>query len=80
MLNQSMRQTSAIATILLTLMFACSAEGQTSPKWRIVGPGGGGTMIGPTISPFDSRVVFEHCDMSGAYVTPDSGLSWYADS
>src|SRR5689334_3373888 len=43
---------------------------------KIIGPGGGGTMIGPTISPHDPKVVFEHCDMTGSYVTLDGGLSW----
>jgi photosystem II stability/assembly factor-like uncharacterized protein len=33
-------------------------------------------MIAPTISPHDPRIVFEHCDMTGAYVTLDGGLSW----
>src|SRR6267143_5803202 len=44
--------------------------------WRVLGPGGGGTMIGPTISPHDPSVVLEHCDMTGGYVTTDGGSSW----
>jgi photosystem II stability/assembly factor-like uncharacterized protein len=40
------------------------------------GPGGGGTTIAPTISPHDSQLVVEHCDMTGGYVTHDNGLSW----
>jgi photosystem II stability/assembly factor-like uncharacterized protein len=44
--------------------------------WRVIGPGGGGTMIGPTISPHDPNLVVEHCDMTGAYITTDGGLSW----
>ena len=44
--------------------------------WRIVGPGGGGTMLRPTISPHDPRLVVEGCDMTGAYVTHDAGDSW----
>jgi len=45
-------------------------------SWKIIGPGGGGTMIGPTISPHDSAVVVEHCDMTGNYITWDGGQSW----
>ncbi len=44
--------------------------------WRVLGPGGGGTMIRPTISPHDPKVVVEGCDMTGAYITRDGGESW----
>jgi hypothetical protein len=44
--------------------------------WRILGPGGGGTMRRPAVSPHDPRVVVEGCDMTGAYVTRDGGNSW----
>ena len=44
--------------------------------WRILGPGGGGTMVSPTISPADPNLVLEHCDMTGGYVTTDGGTSW----
>jgi photosystem II stability/assembly factor-like uncharacterized protein len=44
--------------------------------WQVVGPGGGGTMVSPTISPHDPSVVLEHCDMTGGYITRDSGSSW----
>ena len=33
-------------------------------------------MIAPTISPHDSRLVVEHCDMTGGYITHDDGESW----
>ena len=33
-------------------------------------------MISPTISPHDSNLVLEHCDMTGAYVTTDGARSW----
>ena len=44
--------------------------------WTILGPGGGGTMIEPTISPHDPAIVVEHCDMTGAYLTLDGARSW----
>lgn len=44
--------------------------------WTIIGPGGGGTTIGPTISPFDPNLVVERCDMTGDYITHDGGRSW----
>jgi photosystem II stability/assembly factor-like uncharacterized protein len=44
--------------------------------WTIVGPGGGGTMIAPTISPHDPGLAVEHCDMTGAYITLDGAQSW----
>lgn len=45
-------------------------------EWRVLGPGGGGTMVDPTISPHDPRIVAEHCDMTGAYITLDGAQSW----
>jgi len=66
------------------LALAATAWAATQPAgpaarqdaWRIVGPGGGGTMITPVISPLDSAAVIEHCDMTGGYITRDNGLSW----
>ncbi|MFL6208634.1 MAG: hypothetical protein ACJ74W_07260 [Pyrinomonadaceae bacterium] len=44
--------------------------------WRVLGPGGGGTTISPTVSPHDPHVVVEHCDMTGGYITTDGARSW----
>ena len=45
-------------------------------EWRVIGPGGGGTMRRPAISPHDAKVVMLGCDMTGAYLTGDGGASW----
>jgi photosystem II stability/assembly factor-like uncharacterized protein len=68
----------AIASVLLATASAAQVPGP-APRfdaWNIIGPGGGGTMIAPTISPHDPRVVVEHCDMTGGYITQDGGESW----
>lgn len=68
----------AIASVLLATASAAQVPGP-APRfdaWKIVGPGGGGTMIAPTISPYDPRIVVEHCDMTGGYITLDGGESW----
>jgi photosystem II stability/assembly factor-like uncharacterized protein len=44
--------------------------------WEVIGPGGGGSMYHPTISPLDPNVVFVNCDMTGSYLTRDGGKSW----
>ena len=44
--------------------------------WKIIGPGGGGTTIDPTISPSDPNLVVEYSDMTGGYITHDGGQSW----
>jgi len=65
--------------ILLLLAPAFAKTPGPAPRfdaWKIIGPGGGGTMIAPTISPHDPNLVVEHCDMTGAYITHDGGLSW----
>ncbi len=63
-----------LALMLFLAMHASAGQGPNS--WKIVGPGGGGTTIGPTISPHDPSLVVEHCDMTGGYVTLDNGQSW----
>ena len=69
--------------ILLTCLLPAIALAADKPApaprfdpWTIIGPGGGGTMIAPTISPHDPRIVVEHCDMTGAYITLDGARSW----
>jgi photosystem II stability/assembly factor-like uncharacterized protein len=74
-----MRRTSMAILLLVT----AAAAGELAPTrparldaWRIIGPGGGGTMRRPAISPHDPRVVVLGCDMTGAYLTGDGGASW----
>jgi photosystem II stability/assembly factor-like uncharacterized protein len=68
-------------TFALTALTIATAAQNPGPAprfdaWKIIGPGGGGTMIGPTISPNDPRVVVERCDMTGGYISEDGGHSW----
>src|SRR4051794_23869843 len=56
--------------LLLSLPVLLLAAGRPGPaprfdQWKVIGPGGGGTMISPTVSPHDPNVVVEHCDMTG---------------
>ncbi len=44
--------------------------------WSVIGPGGGGALFLPTVSPHDPRTVLARCDMTGAYITNDAGGSW----
>jgi photosystem II stability/assembly factor-like uncharacterized protein len=44
--------------------------------WKTIGPGGGGAMFYPEVSPFDPGYAFVSCDMTGAYVTHNGGESW----
>ena len=68
--------------VLFLLRFAVAAillayAGDSRPgDFRIIGPGGGGAMFHPTISPHDSSTVLVSCDMTGSYVTHDAGKSW----
>jgi photosystem II stability/assembly factor-like uncharacterized protein len=76
-LNIGIGQGLSFAILLAFTSLAGFAQEPGSGGWEIVGPGGGGTTIGPTISPFNSHLVVEHCDMTGGYVTSDDGLSWH---
>ena len=64
----------SVLILALTLAFAAPQD----PHWRIIGPGGGGSMFHPTVSPHDSRVVVLTCDMTGNYITYDGGETWRA--
>ena len=44
--------------------------------WKIIGPGAGGGVFIPTISPFDTDLVFTKGDMTGNFVTSDGGKNW----
>jgi len=52
------------------------SETTTSPRWTVIGPGGGGGVLLPTVSPFDDQLVLTHCDMTGAYISYDGGGNW----
>jgi photosystem II stability/assembly factor-like uncharacterized protein len=60
--------------ILFAALLALAAP--LDSGWRIVGPGGGGSMFHPTISPHDPRTVVLACDMTGNYITHDGGATW----
>ncbi|MGD0832523.1 MAG: hypothetical protein ABR907_16435, partial [Terracidiphilus sp.] len=69
----------ALAAVMLYAMLLSAANAQSATRadgWTIIGPGGGGTLIAPTISPHDASVVIEHSDMTGNYITRDGGASW----
>src|SRR5467141_2032046 len=61
----------AIAVLLLT-----NAGDSRPGDFKIIGPGGGGAMFHPTISPRDANTVLVSCDMTGSYITHDAGKSW----
>jgi photosystem II stability/assembly factor-like uncharacterized protein len=75
--NNCIRQRSSCAILFVFITLAGLAQKPATSGWKVIGPGGGGTTIGPVISPYDSRLVVEHCDMTGGYVTRDNGLSWH---
>src|ERR1019366_189381 len=72
--NRVMTRVLALIVALPTL--ACVATAARPGDFRVIGPGGGGAMFNPTISPHDSQTVLVSCDMTGAYITHDGGRSW----
>src|SRR6267142_1203562 len=61
----------AVAALML------ASRGDSRPgDFKIIGPGGGGAMFHPTISPHDATTVLISCDMTGSYITHDAGKSW----
>ena len=47
-----------------------------SGSWSVIGPGGGGGVLKPTVSPFDENFVMTHCDMTAAYISHSGGKNW----
>ena len=78
------KRTSLVVSLLL-LLSLCNSQtikskpSQDSPQskaWKVIGPGGGGGILLPTISPFDENFVLTHCDMTGAYLSYNGGVDW----
>jgi len=61
---------------LIVATVPCLATAARPGDFRVIGPGGGGAMFNPTISPHDPQTVLISCDMTGAYITHDGGRSW----
>jgi photosystem II stability/assembly factor-like uncharacterized protein len=67
----------AVACFCLLAVITGRTAAQTRPGgFTVIGPGGGGAMFNPTISPHDAKTVLVSCDMTGAYITHDGGNSW----
>jgi photosystem II stability/assembly factor-like uncharacterized protein len=63
-------------TLPLALLLTASAAGERHDAWKIIGPGGGGTMMFPAISRGSPHNVLLACDMTGGYISRDNGSSW----
>src|SRR5262245_19639477 len=80
--NRAWRRATAVATtnacvICLSLFYLSSVAYAVRPgNFTVTGPGGGGAMFNPTISPHDPNTVLVSCDMTGSYITHDGGQSW----
>lgn len=62
--------------LMLALPALLGAGGPRLDRWEVIGPGGGGALFFPTISPHDPARVMIRCDMTGTYLTEDAGQSW----
>jgi photosystem II stability/assembly factor-like uncharacterized protein len=67
----------AFLVIVCLVVCLASAFAERPGDFRVIGPGGGGAMFNPTISPHDSNTVLISCDMTGSYITHDGGRSWH---
>jgi len=67
------------------MLAACAGRTNNAPddpqspkkqEWSVIGPGGGGGVLKPTVSPFNENFVMTHCDMTAAYVSHNGGKNW----
>ena len=77
------RIVSATLGAILPLVAQGTTQAQSAPSrvrasrpYTVIGPGGGGAMFNPTISPHNPAEVLVSCDMTGAYISHDGGHSW----
>jgi photosystem II stability/assembly factor-like uncharacterized protein len=62
--------------VVVVALCLSSAFAERPGNFKIIGPGGGGAMFHPTISPHDTNTALIACDMTGSFVTHDGGKSW----
>jgi len=62
--------------LVLAAGLTLTGSATTEDRWRIIGPGGGGALFHPTVSPHDPRTALVACDMTGNYITADGGGRW----
>jgi photosystem II stability/assembly factor-like uncharacterized protein len=62
--------------LVLAVLLVSSAFAARPGDFKVIGPGGGGAMFNPTVSPHDTNTVLISCDMTGSYITHDGGQSW----
>ncbi len=61
---------------VLVLFFSSSFSQPYPTTWDSRGPGGGGAIYSPAISPFNQGEIFLSCDMSPVHHSTDFGQSW----
>src|SRR5499426_1295333 len=62
--------------ILFLAVLALDGGPERPGDFTVIGPGGGGAMFHPAVSPHDIDTVLVSCDMTGAYISHDGGKSW----
>ena len=65
-----------LLTILICCFFSVAIVTPSNTHWQVIGPGGGGALFLPTISPSDPKRILVACDMTGNYISDDGGESW----
>ena len=68
--------TFSFVRIAFALLLTSVATDDRPGDFKIIGPGGGGAMFHPQISPHDPNTVLVNWDMTGAYISHDGGKSW----
>lgn len=66
----------SIVILAFNIINCNSSELPKKVTWQTAGPGGGGGMFSPAVSPHDDNLMFVSCDMSGVYRTTNGGENW----
>jgi photosystem II stability/assembly factor-like uncharacterized protein len=71
-----MRKRTLVAIMALAVGGSAGGGGAAATVFHVRGLGGGGGMYVPSVSPYDSGLMFLACDMGGTYRSEDGGRTW----
>jgi len=65
-----------LSFVMAFIMLLGLSADPVAADWEPVGLSGGGAMFNPAISPIDPNLMMVNCDMGGAYLSHDGGMTW----
>src|SRR3974390_23991 len=71
-----LRAVSRVAILYAFILALAQSHAGVPGQWASRGPGGGGALFAPAISPYNSGEFYLACDMSEVFHTTNFGATW----